>query len=241
MLHTIITIMWIIPATAFFGTLSIVLSLFSKTGNAPHLSARTWARTILAVARVRVRITGLSHIDPNRSYIYMANHQSNFDIPVLLGYLKVQFRWLAKAELFDIPIFGRGMQGCGYISIDRSDRRSALESIRQAAATIRNGVSVLIFPEGTRSPDGHIQPFKKGGFFLARKAGVPIVPVIIRGTWPIMPRSGLKISPGNVTVEVRQPIETADYKGKDKDKLIEDVRRVICEGFYGTTGGSRPC
>jgi len=233
--------MWIIPATAFFGTLSIVLSLFSKTGNAPHLSARTWARTILAVARVRVRITGLSHIDPNRSYIYMANHQSNFDIPVLLGYLKVQFRWLAKAELFDIPIFGRGMRGCGYISIDRSDRRSALESIRQAADTIRNGVSVLIFPEGTRSPDGHIQPFKKGGFFLARKAGVPIVPVIIRGTWPIMPRSSLKISPGNVTVEVRPPIETAGYKGRDKDKLIEDVRRVICEGFYGTTGGSRPC
>lgn len=241
MLHTIITIMWIIPATAFFGTLSIVLSLFSQTGNAPHLSARTWARTILAVARVKVRVTGLSHIDPDRSYIYMANHQSNFDIPVLLGHLKVQFRWLAKAELFDIPIFGRGMRGCGYISIDRSDRRSALESIRQAAATIRNGASVLIFPEGTRSPDGHIQTFKKGGFFLARKAGVPIVPVIIRGTWSIMPRSGLKISPGNVSVEVRPPIETTAYRGKDKEKLIDDVRRVICEGFYGTTGGSRPC
>ncbi len=241
MLHTIITIMYIIPASAFFGTLSIVLSLFSKTGNAPHLSARTWARTILAVARVRVRIRGLSHIDPERSYIYMANHQSNFDIPVLLGYLKVQFRWLAKAELFNIPIFGRGMKGCGYISIDRSDRRSALESIRKAAETIRNGTSVLIFPEGTRSPDGHIQPFKKGGFFLARKAGVPIVPVIIKGTWPIMPRSGLKISPGDVTVEVRPPIETTSYRGKNKDKLMEDVRRAICEGFYGTTGGSRPC
>ena len=111
MLHTIITIMYIIPASAFFGTLSIILSLFSKTGNAPHLSARTWARTILAVARVRVSIRGLSHIDPERSYIFMANHQSNFDIPVLLGYLKVQFRWLAKAELFDIPIFGQGMKG----------------------------------------------------------------------------------------------------------------------------------
>ena len=241
MLHTIVTIMWIIPASAFFGTLAIVLSLFSTTGNAPHLAARTWARTILAVARVRVRITGLSHIDPDRSYIFMANHQSNFDIPVLLGCLKVQFRWLAKAELFDIPIFGQGMRGCGYISIDRSNRRSALESIRKAAETIRNGVSVLIFPEGTRSPDGHIQPFKKGGFFLARKAGVPIVPVIIRGTWPIMPRSGLKISPGNVTIEVRPPIETSAYTGKDKQKLIDDVRRVICEGFYGTAGGSRPC
>ena len=241
MLNTILVFMYIIPASVFFGALALILSLFSRTGNASHLVARTWARSVLAVARVRVRITGLSHIDPQRSYIYMANHQSNFDIPVLLGYLKVQFRWLAKAELFEIPIFGHGMRGCGYISIDRSDRRSAMKSIQQAAETIRNGVSVLIFPEGTRSPDGHIQSFKKGGFFLARKSEVPIVPVIIRGTWPIMPRTGLRISPGKVTVELRPPIETAAYTGKDKNKLIHDVRQVICEGFYGTTRGNRPC
>jgi len=241
MLNTIIVFMWTIPASVFFGTLAALLSLFSHTGNAPHLAASTWAKSILAIARVKVRITGLSYIDPKRSYIYMSNHQSNFDIPVLLGYLKVQFRWLAKAELFEIPIFGHGMRGCGYISIDRSNRRSAMESIKQAAETIRNGVSVLIFPEGTRSADGHIQPFKKGGFFLARKSEVPIVPVIIRGTWRVMPRTGLRIAPGNVTVEVRPPIETTAYSGKDKNQLIRDVRQAICEGFYGTTEGSRPC
>src|SRR5210317_685359 len=125
--------------------------------------------------------------------ILMPIHQSNFDIPVLLGRLPVQFRWLAKAELFKIPIFGRGMRGCGYISIDRSNRKSAFQSLAEAATKIRNGVSVLIFPEGTRSRDGKILPFKKGGFVLSVDAGVPIVPIVIYNTGSIMPKGRLRI------------------------------------------------
>lgn len=241
MLNTILVILYIVPATAVMATLTIILACFSKTGNAPHRVARLWARSILLVARIKVQVKGLEHIDPRRSYIFMANHQSNFDIPVLLGHLDVQFRWLAKAELFKIPIFGRGMRGCGYISIDRSDRRAAIESIRQAAQTIRNGTSVLIFPEGTRSYDGRIQEFKKGGFYLARKSGVPIVPVIIRGTWAVMPRNSLRIRPGRVAIEVKAPIETSRFEGRAKNALMAHVHRVISDAFHGHGDNGASC
>jgi len=119
----------------------------------------------------------------------MSNHQSNFDIPVLLAHLPVQFRWLAKAELFKIPIFSRAMRGAGYVRIDRFNRESAIQSIKEAAAKMKDGVSVMIFPEGTRSHDGSIRPFKKGGFVMAVDTGVPIVPVILQGTLPIMDKN----------------------------------------------------
>jgi len=159
----------------------------------------------------------------------MSNHQSNFDIPVLLAYLPVQFRWLAKMELFRIPIFGFAMQRAGYISIDRSNRKAAILSLKRAAEIIRGGVSVLIFPEGTRSLDGEIQPFKSGGFILAVDSGVPIVPVIIHGTWPIMPKDRLRIRPGNVVLEIEKPVETSPYARRDKAALMEKVRQIITE------------
>jgi 1-acyl-sn-glycerol-3-phosphate acyltransferase len=230
-LHTGFIILWVILATTIFGLVTILASFFSKTGDFPHLIARAWAQSILFVSRVSVQVRGLSKIDPSQSYIYMANHQSNFDIPVLLGCLRVQFRWLAKAELFKIPVFGRGMKGCGYISIDRSDRKSAFKSLREAACTIRDGTSVLIFPEGTRSQDGKIRPFKKGGFVLAVDSGVPIVPVVIHGTWSIMPRNRWRIEPAGVVLEVKQPIATTDYTRRTKDDLLAKVRQSICESF----------
>jgi 1-acyl-sn-glycerol-3-phosphate acyltransferase len=166
----------------------------------------------------------------------MANHQSNFDIPVLLGRLPVQFRWLAKQELFRIPIFGRGMRGCGYISIDRTNRKLAFESLNEAARKIREGVSVMIFPEGTRSADGRIRPFKKGGFVLSVDAGVPIVPIVIHGTRAIMPKGSLMVRSQDIRMEILAPIDTAAYTRKTKDELMEKVRSAICETFDGTAG-----
>ena len=183
------------------------------------------------VSGIKVNVKGLSNIDPAKSYIYMCNHQSNFDIPVLLGCLPVQFRWLAKAELFKIPIFGRAMRGAGYVGIDRFNRESAFESIEEAAGKIKNGVSVMIFPEGTRSRDGKIRLFKKGGFIMALNAGALIVPIVIRGTRPIMAKSSLRINPGNATMEVGKPIDTSGYTMETKENLIEYVRTVIREGF----------
>ena len=222
---------WVVLETLVLAIIAICTSLFTRTGNAVHIIARLWAKAILVVSRIKVTINGYANIDPSMFYIYMSNHQSNFDIPVLLAHIPGQFRWLAKAELFRIPIFGRAMRGAGYISIDRFNRASAFESISEAAAKVKEGVSVMIFPEGTRSKDGRIRPFKKGGFVLAVDAGVPIVPIIIRGTRPIMAKGDLRIHPGEVYLDIKNPIATAGYTRDTKNDLIERVRTVICEGF----------
>ncbi len=217
--------------TVFFAALVILASFISKSDKTPHNIARVWAKCLLVASGIKVTVKGLSNINPAESYIFMPNHVSNFDIPVLLAHLLVQFRWLAKAELFKIPVFGHAMQRAGYISIDRSDRTSAIRSLKKAGTMIRNGVSLLIFPEGTRSYDNNIQPFKKGGFVLAVDSGVPIVPVIIHGTWPIMPKKKILVKPGNVVLEVAKPIDTSNYTVKTKDVLMEKVRTVIIESL----------
>ena len=230
-LHTAIIVVWVIWVTLVLGIMVILVAFFSRNGNFPHLIARAWARSILIVACIPVRVEGIDNLKIDGSYILMANHQSNFDIPVLLGCLPVQFRWLAKAELFKIPIFGRGMRGCGYISIDRSNRKSAFRSLAEAAQKIRNGVSVLIFPEGTRSWDGEIQPFKKGGFVLSVDAGVPIIPIIITGTRAVMPKGKLLIRKQTVAMKILAPITTSDYTRKTKDDLMEVVKDTIYNAY----------
>ena len=233
MIRTAFILIWVVLTTSFFGVISVIISFFTRTGNPVHITARIWAQSILMVSRVHVSVQGLSNIEPDKSYIYMANHQSNFDIPVLLGYLPVQFRWLAKAELFKIPVFGRAMLGAGYVKIDRFDQESAFESIKEAARKMKDGVSVMIFPEGTRSIDGRIKSFKKGGFVMAVDSGVPIVPVIIRGTWPIMAKSSLRINHGEVEMEIAKPIDTTGYSKETKAELMDKVRTVIRQKFDG--------
>ncbi len=228
-LHTIVIYCWIITATITLGLLAIIISFFSRNGNSVHCIARLWGRSILWIADIRTEITGFSHDLQDRSCIFMSNHQSNFDIPVLYSALPVQFRWLAKAELFRIPIFGSSMRGAGYISIDRSNRKSAFQSLARAAEAIRGGTSVMIFPEGTRSRDGLLLPYKKGGFVLAVDAGVPIVPVVISGTHAIMPKGHLLIRRQWVRVHIGRPIETASFSRKTKDDLMVKVRTAMQE------------
>ncbi len=231
MIHTLFIVIWTFLVTVFFAIAAILASLFGSGGNAPHIVARIWARSLLFASRIRVTVKGLSNIDPKRSFIYMSNHQSNFDIPVLLAYLPVQFRWIAKNELFKIPIFGYAMKRAGYISIDRSGRKSTLQSIRNAAEIIRNGVSVIIFPEGTRSQDGNLKSFKNGGFVLAVDSGVPIIPIIIHGTWQIMSKNQLRIKPGRVFLEIQKPVESSNFSRKTKNDLLEKVRQIISDGL----------
>jgi 1-acyl-sn-glycerol-3-phosphate acyltransferase len=231
MIRTLYVAIWVVIATLACGILVIVLSFFVRSSGSLHKIARFWGKSILVVSGVKVSVKGLSNVDLSAPYIYMPNHQSNFDIPVLLGHLSVQFRWLAKIELFKIPIFGRAMRKAGYISIDRYNRQSAIESLKLAAGKIKSGVSVLIFPEGTRSLDGKIQPFKKGGFVLAVDAGVPIVPVVIHGTRAIMPKGKIRIYPGQVHMVIHKPIDTSIYTRETKEKLMESVRRVICDNI----------
>ena len=231
MIRTAIIILYVILATAVLSIIAIIVAFFSRTGNPVHIIARIWSKSILFVSGIKVDIKGLANIDPAKSYIYMANHRSNFDIPVLLGCLPIQFRWLAKAELFKIPIFGRAMSGAGYVKIDRSNRKSAFKSIDEVAAKMKNGVSVMIFPEGTRSQDGNLKPFKKGGFVMAVDTGTPIVPIILRGTRSIMTKGSWRINPDKVNLSIEKPIDTSGYTRDTKEDLIEKVRSVICEVF----------
>ena len=231
MIRTTYILLWVVLTTFFWGLIAIITSFFTRTGDPVHIVARIWARSILFVSRTKVTVNGLANIDPTQSYVYMSNHQSNFDIPVLLAYLPVQFRWLAKAELFKIPIFGRAMRGAGYVKIDRFNQEAAFESLNEAAEKMKNGVSVMIFPEGTRSRDGKIKSFKKGGFVMAVDAGVPIVPVVLKGTWTLMDKSSLKINTGEVSLNLKAPIATTDYTRENKDDLVKSVRAVIREGF----------
>ena len=231
MARTSTIILGIILVTAFMAAMVILVSFVTAGGDTVHKIGRIWAKCILALSNIRVTVKGFSNLKPGRSYIYMANHMSNFDIPVLQAYLPVQFRWLAKAELYKIPVFGYAMKRAGYISIDRSDRKSAIESLNKAVNIIRDGVSVVIFPEGTRSSTHNIQPFKKGGFFLAVDSGVPIIPIIIHGTERIMPKKQLLIKPGNVTLEIAKPINSSDYTRKTKDDLMDKIRDIFLKSF----------
>ena len=241
MIRTLLLFLWTVLVTGFFSVVVILISFISRNSDAIHEVVRIWAKCILVASGVKVTVIGLPNIDPAGSYIYMSNHLSNFDIPILMSYLPVQFRWLAKAELFRIPLFGNAMKRAGYISIDRSYRKSAIQSLNKAANIIRNGVSVVIFPEGTRSQDNNIQPFKKGGFFLALDSGVRIVPIIIHGTWSIMQKKQFLVKPGNVVLEITSPIESSDYTRQTKDDLMEKIRNVIMESFEKGKKGAWLC
>jgi 1-acyl-sn-glycerol-3-phosphate acyltransferase len=231
MIRTLFIIFWDVILTVFFAVMAILTSFVSAGGETPYKVGRIWAKCILAASNIKVTVKGFSNLNRTGSFIYMPNHVSNFDIPVLQAYLPVQFRWLAKAELFKIPIFGYAMKRAGYISINRFDRKAAIQSLNKAAEIIRNGTSVIIFPEGTRSQNQNIQSFKKGGFVLAVDSGVPIIPVIIHGTWSIMQKKQILVKPGNVVLEIKKPINTSDYTRKTKDDLMEKVRNIMVESY----------
>ena len=236
---------WILISTLFFGMLTIVVTLLvrppDRARHMGHRVARCWARSILWGSGVKVTVAGGEHLAGAGSLILMPNHQSHFDIPVLLGALDTEFRWLAKAELFKIPIFGRAMRSCGYISIDRSNRESAFASIGKAADAIRGQVSVLIFPEGTRSPDGRLRPFKKGGFVLAVDAGVPILPIGIHGTRRILAKNRWLFDPGPVVLSVHPPIVTRGYDRDHKEALMDLVRQSLNEAVTEAERGQTRC
>jgi len=188
---------------------------------------RTWGRLLCRIADIRVRVEGRDNIDPSRTYIFVGNHTSQTDIWTFQGYIPHDFRWIAKKELFRIPLFGPAMRAVGFISIDRSHGRQAVKSLNDAAERIAEGASVLIFPEGTRSPDGHLRPFKTGAIMLAIKAGVPVVPVGFNGTHQALPKGKLLARGGDVVLRIGTPLATSDFKAKDKKELALLLRQRV--------------
>ena len=213
----------IVLGTIVLGTLSLIASFFDRTGNTQHMVARAWARWLLAVSFIRVRVEGLEKLDRRGAYVFVANHGSFMDIPALLACLPQQFRFFAKKGLFSIPFLGTHLKRAGHLPVDRSSPRGSLKTMQEAARIIaERGVSVLNFPEGGRSAEG-LREFKEGPAYIAIKAGVPIVPVGIVGMRDLLPMGSAHLKSGNVVVRVGSPIET---KGMDVRERLELTARL---------------
>ncbi len=231
MLRTLFVWSCIVIATLVLGVFAFVTYPFDRRGRVGHYYARLWGKIALLANRVKVRVEGLEHLNGKGPYIFMSNHQGYYDIFTLLSHLPYQFKWLAKKELFSVPILGWTMAAVGYIRIDRGGTRDTVRAMDEAAQKIQEGMSVVIFPEGSRSPDGSIQPFKKGGFTLAIKSKVPIVPIAISGSRDIMPKDKLTVTAGEIRMFVGHPIEIQHYSLKDRELLMRKVRETITEKF----------
>jgi 1-acyl-sn-glycerol-3-phosphate acyltransferase len=188
--------------------------------------ARWFGRRVIEVLDVRLTARGAERVPAGRSYVYMSNHQSHLDIPMLYATLpSPTIRMLGKKELFQIPLWGRGLRAAEFIEVDRSNHARAVRSIEFAAKLVREGVSIYLAPEGTRSRDGKIGPLKKGGFHLALATGAPIVPVAIRGTIDILPRGARVMQTGReVSVTIGSPIAV---EGRELDALMAEVREFL--------------
>jgi 1-acyl-sn-glycerol-3-phosphate acyltransferase len=218
-------------ATVIWGTLSMFVSAFDSTGRIQHLCARGWARTLLLLAGARISVRGAENLQPGRTYIFAANHQSYFDIPVAFGFLPANFRIMAKATLFHIPFLGWHLRRSGHMPIARDNPRRAARSLLEAATHVREGTSVFVFPEGGRTPDGQMKEFKAGTFLLAIKAGVPVIPVTINGTRAVLKMNSFHVHPGRVELILHAPISTEGMHSHSADALCAQVREIIAASY----------
>ena len=218
--------------TFLVSVTAIIAGIFNPYGVIVNGVIRNWAKFLLWVAGTKVDVHGLEKLDPKQPYIYMVNHQSNFDILALSANIPGISRYIAKKELFKVPFFGLGMKLAGIIKINRSNKEQAKESInKEAVDRINKGVSVIIFPEGTRSRDGKIHPLKKGGIILAIEGHIPIVPTVLSGTFHIMNKSSLKLKRGRIRLEFLDPIHTDNYTYEDRNELTELVYKQLVDNF----------
>jgi 1-acyl-sn-glycerol-3-phosphate acyltransferase len=190
-----------------------------------------WSRNIVAHAKIDLRIEGAENIRADESFIVMSNHQSHFDIPVLFQALKVPLRMVAKKELYKIPVMSHAMRVAGFVELDRSNRQAAINQLRRVGSELHQSISLWIAPEGTRSLDGRLAPFKKGGFYLAEDLGLRILPIAINGTRNVLPAHGLRVTRHQkVTVRVTPPVDPRAYGG-NREEVVRAVRDAINSGL----------
>jgi 1-acyl-sn-glycerol-3-phosphate acyltransferase len=218
-------------STVFFGTIVIILAFIpglDPKRNMGNWIGRLWSWMNLGLSGTSVHMRGKYKIDREQSYVVMSNHQSHFDVWALIAYLPLQLRWVMKIELRSIPVFGYGCEKLGMIYVDRGDSARAHESLESAKEKIKSGASVVFFPEGTRSPDGLIHEFKKGGFVMALATGTPIVPITINGSRYALPKNmPLLMKPGHIEIIIHDPVEVSDLVYEDRDALMDKIRKII--------------
>jgi 1-acyl-sn-glycerol-3-phosphate acyltransferase len=212
--------------TIVLGTLSLGSSLFERTGYFAHWCARTWSRLILRTTGVRVQVDGLERLVPGRTYVFVANHQSIYDIPILFWSLPYQLRIIAKKSLGRFPFLGWHLRRTGHMLVDR--RRPDRAAIFSWASRLTSqGLSLIVFPEGTRSVDGRLGRFKGGSFYPALEAGLPVVPISVVGSRHVMLKGRFATYPGDVRLVVHDPIDTSGLAGTDPKEFGARVREII--------------
>lgn len=229
LLATVAANTYLVLGTLVFGVLAILVGWIPPRGHAPFRVARWWSRGLLLASGVELKTHGPQATTSGGPFVYMANHQSLLDIPALICTLPGQGRFLAKRDLFRIPVFGWAIGVAGFVPVDREDRSSAPATFAVASRRLRSGASLVVFPEETRSTDGRLLPFQRGGFLLALKGRVPIVPVGIRGTLAVRRKGSLVVRPGVVEVIYGAPVEVSAAAVRRKGELIEQVRSAIAE------------
>jgi 1-acyl-sn-glycerol-3-phosphate acyltransferase len=218
----------LLVVTIPLALLTIAFGAIDPHGKRVYRINQFWTWLILRLGGVSLRVLGLENLDARQPYIFMANHQSNVDIPVLIQSLvHFQLRWIAKKELLRVPLFGWAMWATKHITVDRADPLDAMKSLERAKERIAAGISVVVFPEGTRSRDGRLLPFKKGGFLMAAKTGAKIVPVTIVGSAALLPSGAWQLRAGTVEVFIDRPIASEGYQVGKLKMLSDQVRQVI--------------
>lgn len=224
-------LLWIDPliyaATILMGSISLLASLLDSTGRRQHRVARRWARMVLAISGVKVRVTGLENLVPGAAYVFCSNHVSLMDTPLLFGYLPWELRTLAKKELFRIPFLGWHLRRAGHLPVARDDVRASVRNIADAARRVAQGMSIVVFPEGGRSEDGTLGEFKAGGAYIAIRAGVPIVPVGVIGTHEVLQPGSVLVRPGPVELRIGTPIPTSGLRPRDSARILAELRYRI--------------
>jgi len=223
------TVFFLIPAITVYtiacGSISLLSTLVDRTGDVAHRCARAWAWLILKTSGVRVTVSGLERLDRSRSYVFAANHQSIYDIPIVFTALPFQLRIVAKESLGRIPFMGWHLHLAGHLLVDRS--RPGAGVVKKMARLVGAHHSLIVFPEGTRSVDGTIQRFKRGSFALAVEAGLPVVPITIVGSRHVMTKGQLTVRPGAITLTIHDPIETAHIPREAVREMADRVRDVV--------------
>jgi 1-acyl-sn-glycerol-3-phosphate acyltransferase len=218
---------WAVSMTLILFVPMMMASLLSSTGNLAFLISKLWARVMLLISGARVSIVGKEKIEKGRAYVIISNHQSVFDILAIVTSLGIQYRWIIKKEVLKIPLFGHALYASRNVFVDRSNNEKARESIRKGLDRLPPGVSIMFFAEGTRSPDGHLLDFKKGGFAVALERKYPVLPVTVNGSRKVLPKGSVVFTPGSITVTIGNPIDTHVYTHDTMKELMARTRAEI--------------
>jgi len=232
LIRSVLALVLGILGTATISAISLIIMLFDRRGKSVQLLMNKWAWFILKLSGVKIVVNGLENLTPGESYIFISNHASLLDIPTVCLGLPFQLRFLAKKELFKIPIFGQALRSVGHIRIDRENLESAVRSLKEGAKVLKErGYSALVFAEGTRSLNGKVGKFKKGGVILALSMGIPIVPVSISGSASLAPKGDFMVKSGIIKMTVGKPISTDGKDISDRRLLVTETRDAVIKNL----------